>query len=665
MSPSGMEQSHIVIEAVRPSVDSGAFPAKAIAGEPVLVTADIFRDGPELISAVVRYKNKGDRLGGTPSKATGRWAEVPLIHLGNDHWEGTFTPTGIGPWIFEVVAWPDRWATWRRSVKAKLEAGQDISVELDEGLAMLRSRLGSLKGKVAKAIQKAIDAAADVGDAAPGALYPRVAALLDDDLASLLDTHPDRSGATTSKPPMRLMVERERAAVGAWYEMFPRSTGKPGEHGTFVTAAEQLAAIADMGFDVVYLPPIHPIGNTHRKGPNNALEAGPGDVGSPWAIGNEHGGHTEVHPGLGTIAEFDAFVGAAERLGLEVALDFAIQCSPDHPWVGSHPEWFNHRPDGSIKYAENPPKRYQDIYPINFDTEDREGLWNALKAIVDHWIDHGIKIFRVDNPHTKPFAFWEWLIAEVHSAHPDVVFLAEAFTRPKVMNRLGKLGFSQSYTYFTWRNGKQELTEYLEELADPDTRSFFRPNLFVNTPDILHEYLQAGGVPAFKIRLILAAFLSPSYGIYSGYELFERVPAEPGSEEYVNSEKYQLVHRDWDAPGNLRPYITKVNDIRRKHPASLRLENLRWHHIDNDSLMAFSKGSATEGDAILCVVNINPFTWHEGTLHLDLEQLGLDPSQPFRVHDLIGDETYLWNGSANYIRLDPGSEPAHVFRIET
>jgi starch synthase (maltosyl-transferring) len=464
-------------------------------------------------------------------------------------------------------------------------------------------------------------------------------------------------------------VDIERAGFGAGYEFFPRSSGARGrvgkgksKHGTFETAAKELPRIAQLGFDVVYLPPIHPIGRTNRKGPNNALVAQRGDVGVPWAIGSEHGGHDAVHPDLGTIDDFDRFVKEADSLGLEVALDFAIQCSPDHPWVKQHPEWFHHRPDGSIKFAENPPKKYEDIYPVNFDTDNAAELWAELLRVVAFWVEHGVKIFRVDNPHTKPFAFWEWLIEEIQSEHPDVIFLSEAFTRPKVMKALAKLGFTQSYTYFTWRNTKHELIEYLTELAHTESADYFRPNFFANTPDILHEFLQVGGPPAFKIRLVLAALLSPSYGIYSGYELFENIPREKGSEEYLHSEKYEIKHRDYNKSPNLNDYITRLNEIRRTFPVLHHLTNLHFHHIDKDRMIAFSK-TLPAHDPILAIVNLNPFSWEEATVHLDLDVLGVDPHRSFEIEDLISGETYVWRGPHNYVRLDPLVEPAHVFHV--
>ena len=649
-----VKKGHVVIEAVAPQVECGVYRAKAVVGDHVTVTADIFRDGPDPLQAVIRYRGPSDS----------KWSEAPMALDANDRWTGTFTPTEIGRWSYTIEAWSDRYEAWRRGLVKKVEAGQAVDLEIEEGALLLEARAKKIPAKERKLLLDAVAAARAKPFATEGPDYARITALLDDRLIALLGRHPERWASTTFRPVLQLTVDRERARFGAWYEFFPRSTGKPGKHGTFKTAATRLAGIADMGFDVVYLPPIHPIGSSFRKGKNNSLEAAPNDVGSPWAIGSAQGGHKDVHPDLGTLADFDAFVAEAERVGLEVALDFAIQCSPDHPWVTEHPEWFHHRPDGTIKYAENPPKKYQDIYPINFDTEDKEGLWTELKSVVDHWIEHGVKIFRVDNPHTKAFAFWEWLIESIQTEHPDVIFLAEAFTKPKVMKRLAKLGFTQSYTYFTWRTSKWELTEYLTELTRTDMAEYFRPNFFANTPDILHEYLQIGGPPAFKIRLVLAAMLSPTYGIYSGYELYERIPAHPGSEEYLDSEKYELRHRDWDTRDSLAPYIRRINEIRKKNDALAQLTGLDFHMVDKDSLLAFSKRSPG-ADTILVIVNLNPFHWEEGTVHLDLGALGVDPGQPFRVHDLITGDAFVWHGSPNYVRLDPQHEPAHIFQIES
>jgi starch synthase (maltosyl-transferring) len=491
---------------------------------------------------------------------------------------------------------------------------------------------------------------------------PRVAAALDPAVAEIMAKHQVRWGATTYKPVLELTTDRERARFGAWYEFFPRSSGTKKSHGTFETAAKKvLPVIAEMGFDVAYLPPIHPIGTTARKGKNNALRAGPDDVGVPWAIGSHEGGHTAIHPDLGTIDDFDRFLKEAERLGIEIALDFAIQCSPNHPWVKEHPEWFHHRPDGTIKHAENPPKKYEDVLPVNFDTDNKEELWLALKEVVDFWISHGVKIFRVDNPHTKPLHFWEWLITAVQDEHPDIIFLSEAFTRPNVMAALAQVGFTQSYTYFTWRNTKWELIDYLNELTQTEMAHFFRPNFFVNTPDILHEFLQVGGPSAFRIRLVLAALLSPSYGIYSGFEFFENVPREKGSEEYLHSEKYELRPRDWNREPNLVDYISRINRIRREFPVLAQFTNLRFHGINKERLIAFSK-TGPGHDSILAIVSINPFQYEEGTTALDLDLLGVDPYRPFEVHDLLTGANYRWHGPNNYVRLDP-SRPAHIFRI--
>ena len=647
-----LKRRHVIVERVEPQVDCGRYPVKAIAGDDIEVGADIFRDGPALLQAVVRYRGPSDA----------KWQEAPMLHDTNDRWIGTFRPSDIGTLQYTIEAWTDHFGTWRRDMLKRVEAAQEVSLELEEGALLIEARLKAVPAaerKVLKATLETIRAGS--GDARDPD-DPRIVAALDAEVAAIMRRHPDRTGSTVFKPGLELKVERERARFGAWYELFPRSTGTKTKHGTFKTAEKALARVAEMGFDVVYLPPIHPIGDAHRKGKNNSLTAGPKDVGSPWAIGSKDGGHKDVHPALGTLQDFDDFVGTAERLGLEVALDFAIQCSPDHPWVTEHPDWFNHLPDGSIRYAENPPKKYQDIYPVNFDTPDRQGLWTELKSVLDHWIAHGVKIFRVDNPHTKALPFWEWVIGAVHEEHPDVIFLAEAFTRPKVMQSLAKAGFTQSYTYFTWRNAKWELTEYMTELTQTEMAHYFRPNFFANTPDILHEYLQEGGPPAFKIRFVLASLLSPTYGIYSGYELYENVPVKEGSEEYLDSEKYELKPRDFTRDGSLVLYIARINDVRRKNPALSELTNLTFHQADKENLFVFSKKSEGQ-DAILVIVNLNPFHWEEGTVHLDMEALGLQPLQSFEVHDLITDAAYWWNGPDNYVRLDPFDEPAHVFRV--
>ena len=647
-------KGRVQVQNVTPTVDCGRYAAKAIVGDDVIVGADVFREGHDKVAAAVRYRGPGDD----------GWSETPLRLDSNDRYYGSFPVDCLGPWRFQVVGWTDHYASWLDGLVKKHAAGQtDLDVEFEEGARLLERR------KAPKAVKELIRETTEVlrSDAPQ---ERKVAAAADGDLQLVLERHPERLDATTTKPDLAVWVDREIAQFGAWYELFPRSegayvdseTGKV-HSGTFSEAAKRLPAVADMGFDIVYLPPIHPIGRTFRKGPNNTLSPGPDDPGVPWAIGSEQGGHKDIHPDLGTIDDFDDFVSEANRHGLEIALDFAIQCSPDHPWVAEHPEWFKHRSDGTIAYAENPPKKYQDIYPIDFDTDDQDGLWNELKSVVEHWIGHGVKIFRVDNPHTKALPFWEWLIAEIRTDHPDVVFLAEAFTKPKMMQTLGKLGFSQSYTYFAWRNTKHELTEYLTELAHTDMANYYRPNFWPNTPDILTEYLQHGGPPAFKIRLVLAALMAPSYGIYSGYELYENVPVREGSEEYLNSEKYQYRPRNWDDPASLAPFIARINEIRRNHAGFKYLRNIWFHGVDNDQLIAFSKVSPGRTDAVLTVVNLDPYNAQAGTTWLDLWQLGLEHAGPFEAHDLITNTTYIWHGPSNYVRLDPHDEPAHVLRL--
>ena len=645
------DRGNIVIERVSPRIEGGRYRPKAIAGDDVEVSADIFRDGPALLLAVVKHRGPSD----------GDWSEVPMRSLGDDRWAALWQPGEIGRHRYTIEAWTDHFGTWRRDLVRRIEAGQVVDLELEEGALMLEDHEALVPAAAKTMLLEAL--AAIRGPAGAGGFADaRVIAALSPDVSETMRLHHRRTGSSTLDPPLELTVDRERARFGAWYEFFPRSTGTKTRHGTLETAAAHLSRVAEMGFDVVYLPPIHPIGVTNRKGRNNALVARPDDVGVPWAIGGPEGGHDAVHPALGTIEDFDAFVAEAGRLGIEVALDFAIQASPDHPWVTEHPEWFHHRPDGTIKFAENPPKKYEDVLPVNFDIDNAQELWTELKRIVDHWIAHGVKIFRVDNPHTKPFPFWEWLIDSVLQEHPDVIFLAEAFTRPKIMQSLAKHGFTQSYTYFTWRNSKAEVEDYLRELTETEMALYFRPNFFTNTQDILHEYLQTGGPPAFKIRLVLAAMLSPTYGVYSGFELFENTPRESGSEEYLDSEKYELRPRDHRRGPTLAPYIRKINEIRAKHPALSELVNLRFHHADKDSITVFSKTSQGH-DPILCVVNLNPFHWEEATVTLDLAALGIEPAASFEVHDLVTGHSFVWQGPRGYVRLDPFEEPAHIFVV--
>jgi starch synthase (maltosyl-transferring) len=637
----------IVIERMRPLVDCGQWPSRAVAGQRIRVEATIFRDGHDILGAAVRLRGPGSATVTEPMHPG---------EPGTDRWWAEVTVPAEGLWDYVIEAWTDSIATWRRNTARKLEAGQDVTLELEEGARLLEQ---AAKGVPAASKQVLADAAAGLRSDEPQP--QRYTAGIRQQVTDLVTRHPVRHLLTRS-PRQRILADRPRALFGSWYEFFPRSEGATATtSGTFEKAAERLPAIAEMGFDVVYLPPIHPIGHSYRKGPNNTLTAGPDDPGSPWAIGNEDGGHTAVHPDLGTIEDFDRFVARAHELGMEVALDYALQCSPDHPWVKEHPEWFNIRPDGSIAYAENPPKKYQDIYPLNFDNPNAKGLYEACKQILDHWIAHGVKIYRVDNPHTKPVRFWEWLIAAVKAEHPDVLFLSEAFTRPPMMRMLAKIGFTQSYTYYTWRNAKAELQEYVTELAHTDVAEYMRPNFFVNTPDILHEYLQHGGPPAFKIRAVLAGTLSPTWGVYSGYEHFEGVPVRPGSEEYMDSEKYQYRPRDWSNPP-LAGYLTRLNQVRREHPALQRLTNIHFHLVDSDQIMAFSK---REGDdVILVVVNLDPHSTHESTVRLWMPALGLDWNDGFQVRDQFTGASWWWQGASNYVRLDPWHEPAHLFVVQ-
>ncbi|MGC0385209.1 alpha-1,4-glucan--maltose-1-phosphate maltosyltransferase [Streptomyces sp. SAI-129] len=636
---------------VRPVVQRGRRPAKAVTGETFEISATVFREGHDAVAANVVLRDPGGR--------PGPWTPMRELAPGTDRWGAEVTPDAPGLWSYTVEAWGDPVTTWRHHARIKIPAGMDTDLVLEEGARLYERAAADVPGsEERRELLAAVDALRD--ETRPPA--SRLAAALTPRVDAVLARHPLRD-LVTSSDPLPLLVERERALYGAWYEFFPRSEGTPAQpHGTFRTAARRLPAIAAMGFDVVYLPPIHPIGTTHRKGRNNTLTAGPDDVGVPWAIGSPEGGHDSVHPALGTLDDFDHFVREAAKLGLETALDFALQCSPDHPWVHKHPDWFHHRPDGSIAHAENPPKKYQDIYPIAFDA-DPDGLHAETVRVLRFWMDHGVRIFRVDNPHTKPVAFWERVIAEINRADPDVIFLAEAFTRPAMMATLAQIGFQQSYTYFTWRNTKQELTEYLTELSG-EAAAYMRPNLFTNTPDILHAYLQHGGRPAFEARAVLAATLSPTWGIYSGYELCENTPLREGSEEYLDSEKYQLKPRDWaraDREGTtIAPLITRLNTIRRENPALRQLRDLHFHPTDKEEVIAYSKRQGS--NTVLVVVNLDPRHTQEATVSLDMPQLGLDWHESVPVRDELTGETYHW-GRANYVRLEPGRTPAHVCTV--
>jgi starch synthase (maltosyl-transferring) len=644
-------ERRVIIENVRPVVDGGRFPIKRTPGETVAVRANIFADGHDVLVAVITDWHVG-------SDAP-RESRMELASPGDDQWTGAFDVAEVGWHTYALVAWVDRYETWRRDLRIKADAGQDVSVELLEGALLVREAAARAEqiGSGHDDAHWLLTHADALADAAP--IDARVRLGVSDELAVLMRTYADRSRASTS-PAYRIWVDRHRARTGAWYEMFPRSAGPdPTRSATLREAAARLPAIADLGFDVVYLPPIHPIGRSFRKGRNNSLAAQPGDPGSPWAIGSEDGGHTAIEPGLGTFADFEAFRAEAERLDMEVALDLAWQSSPDHPWVREHPEWFRHRPDGSIKYAENPPKKYQDIYPLDFENDDARALWQELLEVTLFWIERGVRIFRVDNPHTKTLGFWEWLIDEVHARDPRIIFLSEAFTRPAVMRYLAKAGFTQSYTYFTWRNTKRELIDYFTELTTGDAREYLRPNLFANTPDILHEYLQHGGRPAFMTRLLLAATLGANYGIYSGFELCENRPVRPGSEEYLDSEKYQYRHWDWDRPGNIKELVARVNQIRRHEPALQFDHTLAFHETDNPQIIAFSK---TAGDsAVFVVVNLDPQYMQHGFVRFPFAP---DAARAYKVLDLVDEVVYTWRGEWNYVRFDPEVRQGHILKLE-
>ncbi|WIV56700.1 maltotransferase domain-containing protein [Amycolatopsis nalaikhensis] len=648
------------IDDVSPSVSCGRYPAKAVVGEHIPVTATVWREGHDAVAATVAWRGPDDRV----------TRQTRMVPRGPDHpdeFAAVIVPDTTGMWTYRIDAWGDPWSTWEHNVEVKVAAGQgpeDLANDLENG-ARLLERVSRRPDR--RAEKQLLTGAVTALRDEERSLAERVGPALSPEVRQLMHEFPVRELITKGKP-HKVWVDRRRAAFGSWYELFPRSTGgldaegKP-VHGTFTTAAAALDRVAKMGFDVVYLPPIHPIGRVNRKGPNNTLDAKPEDVGSPWAIGADEGGHDSIHPDLGTFEDFDAFVARSEELGMEVALDFALQAAPDHPWVLKNPEFFTTRPDGSIAYAENPPKKYQDIYPINFDN-DPKGVYEEMLRVITVWIDHGVKIFRVDNPHTKPPDFWAWLIQSVKDAHPDVLFLAEAFTRPARLWGLARLGFTQSYTYFTWRTGKQELIDFAVDLREHWNEG--RPNLFVNTPDILHESLQRGGPGMFALRAALAATISPTWGVYSGYELFEHVPVREGSEEYLDSEKYQLRPRDFEralAEGrSLEPWLAKLNAVRRAHPALQQMRTLHFHHVDNDALLAYSKQDPATGDTVVTVVTLDPYGPQEGTLWLDTAALGFEAHERLIAHDEVTGDTWDW-GQANYVRLEPWRAVAHVVSV--
>ncbi|MFH1025510.1 MAG: alpha-1,4-glucan--maltose-1-phosphate maltosyltransferase [Nitrospirota bacterium] len=645
----GGERNRVVIENVKPEINSGAFPIKRVIGEKVIVEADMFGDGHDSVSAALLYKKNLDSS----------WRESPMRMLVNDRWRGEFAADETGIYSYTLQGWVDHFKTWQRDLGKKFEAGQDVSVDILIGIQHIEEASERASGKDSEKLHEFAGLLRTEKDREK--VFPLA---MHEELNALMSKYPDRRFSTFYESELTAVVDREKALFSAWYEMFPRSCFvKHDGHGTLKGCEAVLPEIHRMGFDVLYFPPIHPIGRTNRKGKNNSLQVGPGDVGSPWAIGSEEGGHKAIHPELGTMNDFIELTGKAKEYGIEIAMDLAFQCSPDHPYVKEHPEWFGWRPDGSVQYAENPPKKYEDILPLNFDTEHWQELWNELKSIVMFWIGKGVSIFRVDNPHTKPFAFWEWLITEVKRDYPDAIFLAEAFTRPKVMYRLAKLGFSQSYTYFAWRNTKWEIMQYINELAGTDVREYFRPNFWPNTPDILPEHLQYGGRPAFIMRLVLAATLSSSYGIYGpAFELGVQ-EAVAGKEEYLNSEKYEIKNWDWDKEGNLKDLIARVNKIRRENPALRTTYNIQYYESDNENILFFGKATEDLSNIMLILVNLDPFHTHSGWVKVPVDTFGIDPKQPYLVHDLLGDDKYIWQGERNYVELNPQISPAHILRI--
>lgn len=644
----------VAIEAVVPQIDNGRFAITRTPGEHVMVSADIFADGHDIVDATLQYRKDGDQ----------GWQEEPLKLVTNDRWEGQFRVSSVGTYFYTLRAWVDGFKTWSRDLAKKAAAGQDLALDLMSGGQFLSA---AAKCASPADAEKLTALGARMRQIAGTNAEAAVALSEDEDLASLMSLYRDRAADTIYEKELVVRVERSKARFSAWYEMFPRScTTSPDRPGTLRDCAQQIEYVAEMGFDVLYLPPIHPIGITERKGENNSTSPRPSDPGSPWAIGSKDGGHKTIHPELGTLADLKSLRDKAERHGIELALDIAFQCSPDHPYVREHREWFRSRPDGSVQYAENPPKKYQDIYPLDFETANYSELAEELRSVVLFWVSHGIRIFRVDNPHTKPFVFWEWLIQGIKREYPDVIFLAEAFTRPKVMYRLAKLGFTQSYTYFAWKNTKAELTEYFTEITEPPVSEFFRPNLWPNTPDILNEYLQKGGRPAFIARLILAATLGANYGIYGpAFELSENKPVREGSEEYLDSEKYQVRVWNRNDPGNLKELIRRVNAIRRDSIALQSNRNLQFHPTDNPQLIAYSKTSEDRADKIMVVVNLDSFNRQMGWVDVVLKEFRLAAGESYEMHDLLTGKKYVWQGSKNYVELNPAVLPAHVFRLET
>ena len=644
-------RSRVIIENVTPEIDGGTFAAKRVCGERVIVEADIFADGHEMISGMLLFRREAEK----------KWHETALKLVVNDRWRADFRVDEIGRYRYTLAAWIDRFQSWRRDLQKRAEVDEHSELDILTGALIIEQAARRASASDKKKLLEAIELLRDEDTS----LSTKLTTALSDDLLELVQRYPDRGGDTRYGKELAVVVDREKARFSAWYEMFPRSSAaEPGVHGTFKDCERLLSYVASMGFDTLYLPPIHPVGYTHRKGKNNSITAAADDPGSPWAIGSAEGGHKSIHPQLGTVEEFRSFVTKAESLDLEVALDLAYQCSPDHPYVREHPKWFRWRPDGTVQFAENPPKKYQDIYPLDFTTEEWRALWEELKSIVEFWREQGIRIFRVDNPHTKPLPFWQWLIDTVKQDHPEVIFLAEAFTRPKVMYRLGKLGFTQSYSYFTWRNTKAEITEYFQELTQTEVREYFRPNLWPNTPDILPEYLQFGGRAAFMLRLVLAATLSGNYGIYGpAFELLENRPREAGSEEYLDSEKYEIKHWNRESADSLKDFITRINKIRKDNPALKCDWSLCFHEIDNEQMVCYTKRTEDLGNIILVVVNLDPHHVQSGWVRIPLEPLQLAATDSYQAHDLLTGARFLWHGARNYVQLDPKNGPAHILRL--
>ncbi len=644
------DRRRVVIEHIGPEVDWGRFPIKRVVGEKVVVTADIFADGHDALSARILYKKQGDR----------EWRETLMRGSESDSWKGEFVVEEVGIYHYTVEGWIDHFKTWQKNFQKRFEAGLSLEADIRIGIEYVEAALAGASLEDREILVRYVEA---LRKREKREEFSSVA--LREELTELMYKYSDKEFAVTYGKELSVVVDREKARFSTWYELFPRSCSpQAGRHGTFKDCERLLPEIAGMGFDILYLPPIHPIGRKNRKGKNNALEVHPDDVGSPWAIGSNEGGHKAVHPQLGTLEDFARLLKKAKEYEMEMAIDLAFQCSPDHPYVQEHPEWFRWRPDGTIQYAENPPKKYEDIIALNFETEKWPDLWEELKSIVLFWIERGIRIFRADNPHTKPFAFWEWLIQGVKKDYPDVIFLGEAFTRPKVMYRLAKIGFSQSYTYFTWRNTKRELTEYLKELTETKVKEYFRPNFWPNTPDILPEYLQYGGRPAFMLRLVLAATLASNYGIYG--PAFELCVSEaiPGKEEYLNSEKYELKQWDRDKAGNLKDFIARVNRIRKENPALQATGNLAIYEVDNDYLLFYGKTTEDFSNAIFVVVNLDPFHTQSGWVRVPIRTWGMDSNQPYLVHDLLSDDKYIWQGERNFVELNPQVLPASIFRVK-